>query len=225
MSSKQLNRYVRFDDEAVCHNTVVMAAEFRPVLDQENADLLTEIFGTAILDDQPKVMAILKAQREVSAEAGKILDAAISMGRSMLDVKRALTPDEFTKSLKHSPRLWDGFSASNVRKLIDVAEWWDSHRLPRDNAPKHYTTLYEFCTLREDVFTQAIEENVFRADVTRTEVIGWKRELSTRRPRSEPRDPTMLAQQREMARLRERETQLSSELTRVRARIAQMQDR
>ena len=146
-------------------------------LDIARNTTISEVFGEAILNDADKVNAIVKAQNELGEDIKNLLGAALRMGRTILELKGALSGGEFTKALSHSPKIFRGMTRGTVQKLMTVAEWVDSGRLPMAMAPQHYTILYEFTTLREDELRAAIEQNLFRPDVTRNEVSIWKKRI------------------------------------------------
>jgi len=187
-----------------------------PVIVQEVLDGITAIFGPQIADDHAKITAIITAQRAMGEETSRMVQAAVNMGRYLLDVRRVLSHDEFEHALKHSAELWSGWSRPNVVKLMKIAEWWDRQQFPQALAPRHYTILYEFAVLEPPVLSRAIDEGVFRPDVTRNEVSGWKRQIG-----NTPAAPlavlpageaTVLEARRHLMRLRERERLLVTEL-------------
>ena len=149
-----------------------------PVLDIVRAAVIRDVWGEDILASPLKCMRSRRLRTRSPRNQVKVLQAAINMGRSLIDVRRALTPAEFQRGMRQSAKAWRGLSQSNVVKLMSVASWWDQGRLPADRAPQHYTVLYEFTTLPDDALQRAIDIGVFRPDVTRNEVVGFKRRIS-----------------------------------------------
>jgi hypothetical protein len=188
-----------------------------PVLDIVRAAVIRDVWGDDILSEPTKVNAITKAQDEIAEESSKVLHAAINMGRSLIDVRQALTPAEFQRGMRQSAKAWRGLSQSNVVKLMSVASWWDQGRLPADRAPQHYTVLYEFTTLPDDVLQRAIDIGVFRPDVTRNEVVGFKRRITE--VVDGPRKGEPPSRSADFERLAVRRRQLLSELVAIRRQM------
>lgn len=184
-------------DEADTNTQVERVAELLPNRGNELSEsdvsqntLISKILGEGILDNPGKVHAILRARRECAAELVHFRESSINMGRIFLDVKNALNDGEFSLLMRSAPEIFHGLNRSTVLKLIAVSELWDNAIVPHDQAPQHYSTLYEFTTLKPAVFRLAVEEHIFRPDVTRAEITRWKRrkQQTVDQPQPEPSD-------------------------------------
>jgi hypothetical protein len=69
------------------------------------------------------------------------------------------------------------FGVQVAYQLRMVAEAIDSGRLPSDQMPGSYATIYQLTTLKPDELDLARQRNLLRPDVKRTEVAAFKREL------------------------------------------------
>ncbi len=147
------------------------------VVTADQAAHVATILGNDILDDQRALMAILKAQNELREDAGRLLDAAIGMGRTLNDLQREVGRARFGQICKYSSELFPGLSRGNVAKLMAVADFVDQRVIHRDLLPPTYTVVYELTTISPIDVKDAYRSGVLRPDITRRELLNWKRSL------------------------------------------------
>ena len=183
MSKLSRTAALDFDDDepgvtlAVTQPTQIdRVSDLRIVTADEAAHVAT-ILGDDILDDQTSLMAILKAQKELREDAGRLLDAAIGMGRTLNDLQSTVGRTRFGQVCKYSSELFPGLSRGNVAKLMAVADFVDQRVIHRDLLPAAYTVVYELTTIPQNEVKDAYRNGVLRPDITRKEVLEWKRSL------------------------------------------------
>lgn len=147
------------------------------VINEDQANRIANILGGDILRDQNSLLAILRAQKELAEDASRVLDAAISMGRSLVDLRKAVG-GRFQQVLRHSSELFGGLSKGNASKLMSVADFVDKQQIDMHILPTHYTVIYEFTTLPPAEVEEAVRKGLIRPDISRREVIEWKKTLS-----------------------------------------------
>lgn len=87
--------------------------------------------------------------------------------------------------------------------------------IPVDRASLDYTILYEFTTLTEEASPHALQTNVFRPDVARAEVIGFKRRIGSTIEGLSVRHEGKRSLRNRKARLTDRKRQLLCEIERI----------
>jgi hypothetical protein len=96
----------------------------------------------------------------------------VSIGRWLNAAKMALPEGEFEEMVEHDLP----FSPSVSRQLRGAADFVDSGRIPQTQLPDSYSTVYQISTLNEKELVQAQASGKIRPDLTRDELINWKRE-------------------------------------------------
>lgn len=103
-------------------------------------------------------------------------DNFIDIGRYLTQAKSKLSHGEFLPmietSLPFGPRV--------ANRLMAVADGIDNRLLPTDRLPNSYSTVYELVQMRPDERAAALRENIVRPDVTREEVLAFKRRFRSR---------------------------------------------
>jgi len=195
--------------------------------DPARTTLISNIFGEEIMFNTEKVHAILRSQNEVKDLSLQVFEGQIGIGRSIGALRAALAEEEWKKLLANASRIYGAhLSAPTVTKLISVADAIDSRRLPVERLPKHYTLLYEFTVMTDTLFRKAEEARLIRPDVSRSEIIEWKREaLITLSPPGQ-RSPRVLRQaknrlMRQRRLLVQRLAQIDQEIAEIEAELGE----
>ncbi|MCI0755559.1 hypothetical protein [Teichococcus vastitatis] len=175
-------------------------------------DIVADIFsGLRVSEDT--LRKVVEARTRILDQWGKAQVAALLIGRTLLDLSRTLSPDEYLALRKDSERLFP-FSDSVATKLRRAAELAEDLRIPLERSPS-YTLLYEISTMPPEGQDLIKERGLLRADVTRAEIVAVKAELRKHKiPRlliehaSEPTATVSLVEieTRRNALLRERES-------------------
>lgn len=164
----------------VLHPTQIDRVQELRIVTADEAATVATILGDDILDDQTALMAILKAQKEIRADAGRLLNAAIDMGRTLNDLQGTVGRTRFAQVCKHSSELFPGLSRGNVAKLMAVAEFVDKDVIHRDLLPPTYSVVYELTTVPPTTLRDAYRSGTLRPNITRAEVQNWKQSLEER---------------------------------------------
>lgn len=142
--------------------------------EDEDQDLVTEVLGPKIVGDPRKVGAIIRATREVRRESLKFFESSVAIGRSVNRLRGLLDRFEFSQVIRSSPKLF-GLSRSIIVQLMAVADAVDQKLIPQDIAPRSYSIYYQIATLPPASRQLAIDQQVLRPDVTRGEIIAFKK--------------------------------------------------
>lgn len=205
-------------------STNVVRARFGLPEAAEQTALIRDVWGDAILAEPAKVEAILHAQGVIAEENTTMLGAAINMGRALLEARAQLTEGEFRRGLRASRKVWHGWSASNISKLMAVAAFYDRHRFPQQQVPQSYTTLYEFAALSDDHFQRTVEIGLFRPDVKRTDIQAFKHKLAERTVDLSRKVGEVCPYEEEAERLEQRLRHLDGEADKVRRRLKEVRE-
>jgi hypothetical protein len=122
-------------------------------------------------------LLVLHTQQEYIDEISTLWQSAqekfLTIGRYLIQARDTLHHGEFQAMVES--RL--PFGVQVAYQLRMVAEAIDSGRLPSDQMPGSYATIYQLTTLKPDELDLARQRNLLRPDVKRTEVAAFKREL------------------------------------------------
>jgi hypothetical protein len=137
-------------------------------------DIVAEVFsGMRVSEDT--LQKVVEARTRIVDQWGKAQIAALLIGRTLLDLSRTLSPDEYLALRKGSERLFP-FSDSVATKLRRAAELAEELRIPLEMSPP-YTLLYEISTMPQEGQDLVKQRGLLRANVTRAEIVAVKAEL------------------------------------------------
>jgi hypothetical protein len=155
----------------------------------------------------------LTRRQDFISEIGKLwLDAQnkfVLIGRYLIQAKEILPHGEFEAMIERELP----FGRAVAHQLRTVAEVIDAGRLPVERLPANYSTVYQITTLNDDERQAALDAGVIRPDVTRAEVIAFKK--TTRQAES-----TL-----DRAALLRRRAKLAAEIEHIDAQLAEMNSR
>jgi SepF-like predicted cell division protein (DUF552 family) len=176
--------------------------------------------GTGVMADEQKAQMLVQVRHEVHAEWRKAKQSFLAIGKSLLAVEQALAPDEFRRLSKGTERIFP-FSETIATQLRQVARAVISGRLNETEMPGSYSVAYQIAVMDGPTIEIARSRNLVRPDVTRTEVIAFRREISAP-PASQPQRLDISAVRREKARLTKLRDELAERLAQIDARIAEL---
>jgi hypothetical protein len=152
--------------------------------------------GTGVMADAHKAQMLVQVRHEVHAEWRKAKQSFLAIGKSLLAVEQELTADEFRRLSK-------------------------SGRLNETEMPGSYSVAYQIAVMDGPTIEIARSRNLVRPDVTRTEVIAFRREINAPAA-SQPQRLDISGVRREKARLAKLRGELAVRLAQIDARIAEL---
>jgi hypothetical protein len=176
--------------------------------------------GTGVMADEHKAQMLVQVRHEVHAEWRKAKQSFLAIGKSLLAVEQALAPDEFRRLSKGTERIFP-FSETIATQLRQVARAVMSGRLNETEMPGSYSVAYQIAVMDGPTIEIARSRNLVRPDVTRTEVIAFRREINAP-PASQPQRLDIGAVRREKVRLTKLRAELAERLAQIDARIAEL---
>ncbi|MFL5279801.1 MAG: hypothetical protein ACJ8AW_02085 [Rhodopila sp.] len=176
--------------------------------------------GTGVMADEHKAQMLVQVRHEVHAEWRKAKQSFLAIGKSLLAVEQALSPDEFRRLSKGSERIFP-FSETIATQLRQVARAVISGRLNETEMPGSYSVAYQIAVMDGPTIEIARRRNLIRPDVTRTEVIAFRREISAPQT-SQPQRLDIGSVRREKARLTKLRAELAERLAQIDARIVEL---
>jgi hypothetical protein len=182
---------------------------------------LAAIFeGTGVMANEHKTQMLIQIRHEVHAEWRKAKQSFLAIGKSLLAVEQTLTADEFRRLSKGTERIFP-FSETIATQLRQVARAVLSGRLKETEIPGSYSVAYQIAVMDGPTIEIARSRNLVRPDVTRTEVIAFRREVNAL-PASQPQRLDIGAIRREKARLTKLQVELAERLAQVDTRLAEL---
>ena len=142
----------------------------------------------------------------------RFFEFSVTIGRSVNRLRSVLARSEFTQVISGSPRLF-GLSRTIVVQLMAVADAVDQEMIPPALAPRSYSVYYQIATLPAADRELALEQRILRPEVTRSEIIAFKRRNATKLPGGPDPSRGMSERERKSRRaelLRERDRLLRS---------------
>jgi hypothetical protein len=176
--------------------------------------------GTGVMGDEHKAQMLVQVRHEVHAEWRKAKQSFLAIGKSLLAIEQTLTPDEFRRLSKGTERIFP-FSETIATQLRQVARAVMSGRLNETEMPGSYSVAYQIAVMDGPTIEIARSRNLVRPDVTRTEVIAFRREINAP-PASQPQRLDIGTVRREKARLTKLRAELAERLAQIDARIAEL---
>lgn len=134
-------------------------------------DARIELIEDAVLD--------LSRKADFAREIGKLWGDAqqkfVLIGRHLNRAKTILPHGEYQGMIERELP----FGRAVAHQLRAVAEAIDAGALPAERLPTSYSVVYQITTLSTDERHQALQAGVIRPDMTRADLIGFKRALRT----------------------------------------------
>ncbi len=143
--------------------------------------------------------------QEISTLWRSAQEKFLLIGRYLVQARVRLPHGEFQAMVENE--LPFGYQVAYQLRM--VAEAVDSGRLPGAKLPPSYATVYQLATLTTEQLRLADQSNLIRPDVTRPEIVRFKRDLRNKAIDHVGRRETLEA---ERDRLRERLAVIEAEL-------------
>ena len=141
-------------------------------------DLIRRTAGLSILDDPAKVAAVVEAMDAIREQTGKILRSGVQIGREMIALLERLSADEGQKIVRAGSELFAGWTAGNLTKMIGAARLFDSGWVDKSLLPTSYTVLYQLSQIDRPLLEHAVERDLIRPDLSRTDVEELRRTIT-----------------------------------------------
>lgn len=113
-------------------------------------------------------------QHEISRLWENAQDTFVTIGRYLLAAAASLPHGEFDVMVENGLP----FGRQIAYQLRKVAEAIDGGRFPPEQLPPSYTTIFQLTTLTDPQLSVAKERGLLRPDVTRREIITFRREVA-----------------------------------------------
>lgn len=143
--------------------------------------------------------------QEISTLWRSAQEKFLLIGRYLVQARMRLPHGEFQAMVENE--LPFGYQVAYQLRM--VAEAVDSGRLPGSKLPPSYATVYQLATLTSEQLQLADQRNLIRPDVTRPEIVRFKRDLRSKTIDHVSRRDALEA---ERQRLRERLIAVEAEL-------------
>lgn len=143
-------------------------------LSDVSREIVADVFD-GLKVSEATVRTVVDARTRIHDQWGKAQTAALVIGKTLLDLSRTLTADEYMAVRRGTDRLFP-FSDSVATKLRRAAELAEDLRLPLEQSPS-YTLLYEISTMPPAGQDLVKARGLLRSDVTRAEILAVKAEI------------------------------------------------
>lgn len=194
------------DDEA---ETGAPAAPVHSQIATAHRDTRGDLIAQAVVPLETRAQYV----QTIAGLWGTAQNAFVEIGRHLNNAKVRIAHGEFMAMI--DAELPFGDRVAN--KLMAVARAIDDAVFPAERLPNSYSTIYELIMLPEDGRHAAMRENVVRPDVTREEILSFKRRWRTK-DRSEPDSSALRKRLRKLLADRER---LDEEIALLRKQIGE----
>ncbi|WP_282803142.1 hypothetical protein [Bombella apis] len=170
--------------------------------------------GLPILDDQEKIRVVSQLANTIRHERKRQLETVIEIGRAFCRTEDSFTREEWHRLLAATQALF-GMSKNTACMYRAVARAVDAGRIPRDLCPPSFSTAYTLTTYTDSQLDLAREQGLVRPDVTRRELVVFKKRLLSKKRSRSGRSSSPLSS---LLKKRER---LYKELEKLEAKIAE----
>lgn len=148
------------------------------VIQPHELDLIRRTAGLSILDDPAKIAAVVEAMDAIREQTGKILRSGVQIGRELIALLERLSAEEGQKIVRAGSELFAGWTAGNLTKMIGAARLFDSGWVDKSLLPTSYTVLYQLSQIDRPLLEHAVERDLIRPDLSRTDVEELRRTIT-----------------------------------------------
>ena len=193
------------------------------VQDSELIATLEAVFdGTNVMRDREKASLLVQVRHEVCGEWNRARQSFLTIGRALLSLQQRLTAEEFRRLENGADRVFP-FSRTVLVQLRQVAQAVASGKIEEREMPGSYSVAYQLVTMDDPTIEIARARNLVRPNVTRTEIIAFRRAVSLE-PDLKPQRVDIAAIRNEKARLHRMRGELAARLAKIDARLADLAD-
>jgi hypothetical protein len=176
--------------------------------------------GTGVMADKEKAHLLLQVRDEIHSHWRSAKHSFVSIGKALLMLERTLSHEEFKRLSKGTDRIFP-FSETIGIQLRQVAKALLSGMIDENEMPGSYSVAYQIAVMDGPTIEIARARNILRPDVTRTEIITFRREISTSNMAHED-GVNLSAIRRKKARLTKLRDELLARLTAVNAELERL---
>jgi hypothetical protein len=151
-----------------------------PTADDLAAAVRAAFDGLDAAQDPQKLRFLVTCAAEVRREWLRARESFLSIGRALADAEQQLSEPEFKRLLERSQEVL-GVSRSVIAMIRGATAAVIDGRIPEPDCPPAYSIAYQLATLPPEALEVAKKRRLVRVDVSRTEVIQFKAEVSQRR--------------------------------------------
>jgi hypothetical protein len=191
------------------------------VQDPEVISSLESVFaGTGVMEDKDKAHLLIQVRDEVHSHWRSAKHAFVAIGKALLMLERSLSHEEFKRLSKGTDRIFP-FSETIGIQLRQVAKAVASGALNENEMPGSYSVAYQIAVMDGPTIEIARARNILRPNVTRTEIIAFRREISIANTAQEE-GVNLSAIRRKKARLTKLRDELMDRLNAVNAELEKL---
>lgn len=180
---------------------------------------ISRVWGSAVLTKSSVLSAIRRVQDELDHQGGRMLSAAIQIGRALVALREEMTPQEFARGMRQSRQVFRGWSAGNLSKMMAVADFVDRRQLDFKQLPSSVGACYSLTHLQEPQLEKAREIGLLRPETTRAEVEDFRRSMAPDPIKPAPSTTPASKELKQISILRVRLLELDEERSLIRSEI------
>ncbi len=191
--------------------------------DAELINALEAVFdGTDVMRNREKAALLVQVRHEVFAEWNRARQSFLTIGRALLSLQQRLTPEEFRRLENGADRVFP-FSRTVLVQLRQVAQAVAFGKIEEREMPGSYSVAYQLVTMDDPTMEIARARNLVRPNVTRSEIIAFRRAVSVELQAKANR-VDLAAIRNEKVRLLRIRGELASRLAQIDSRLADLSD-
>jgi hypothetical protein len=200
------------------------AAHFGTITGPQNPEFLAVLesvfHGTGLMSNKRKAELLVRVHHEVDTEWRRASQSFVSIAKSMVELENMLSPEENRRLRRSTDRIFP-FSDAVASKFRKIGRAVISGTIDETLVPGSYTVAYQIAVMDAPTLENAKSRNLVRPDVTREEIVAFRKEVSEKQGFDHQSGSGARPQQERKDLLRQR-AKLTKELDRVNARIAEL---
>jgi hypothetical protein len=183
--------------------------------------VLESVFqGTGLMSNKRKAELLVRVHHEVDTEWRRASQSFVSIAKSMVELENTLSPEENRRLKRSTDRIFP-FSDAIASKFRKIGRAVISGTIDETLVPGSYTVAYQIAVMDAPTLEDAKRRNLVRPDVTREEIVAFRKEVAEKQ--SFDQQPAWrIKPQQERKDLLRQQARLTKELDRVNARIAEL---
>jgi hypothetical protein len=195
------------------------------LLKVQDPDVITALegvfAGTDVMENNEKAHLLIQVRDEVHSHWGAAKRSFVAIGKCLLMLEKKLSHEEFKRLTKGTDRIFP-FTETIGIQLRQVAKAVTNGSIGEHEMPGSYSVAYQIAVMDGPTLEIARTRNILRPDVTRTEIIAFRREISTANTISEE-GVNLNAVRRKKARLTKLRDELADRLAAVNAELQRLE--
>jgi hypothetical protein len=191
------------------------------VQDPEVISALEAVFaGTNVMAEKEKAHLLLQVRDEIHSHWRSAKHSFLSIGKALLTLERTLSHEEFKRLSRGTERVFP-FTETIAIQLRQVAKAVLAGSINENEMPGSYSVAYQIAVMDGATIEIARARNILRPDVTRTEIIAFRRQISAANT-SHEEGVNLSAIRRKKARLTKLRDELLDRLAAVNAELERL---